>query len=770
MLSAMTKTLLPLLIIFFLFHVPAFAVKKKSYIVYLGSHSHGPEVSSLALKRVAESHHELLGTFLGSLEKARNAIFYSYGRHINGFAAVLEEEEAAAISKHPSVISVFLDKGKKLHTTHSWEFMQLEKDGVIPSSSLWSKARFGQDTIIGNIDTGVWSESQSFSSGGLGPVPSRWKGSCNTAGDVRCNRKLIGTRYFNKGYLVATGHKSNSSFESARDHEGHGTHTLSTAGGNFVPGASVFGVGNGTAKGGSPLSRVASYKACWPPFNGSECFDADILAAFDMAIHDGVDVLSVSLGGDPAEYMDDGIAIGSFHAVKQGITVVCSAGNSGPAPATVSNVAPWILTVAASTLDREFQSFVQLGNGERFKGVSMSKALPDVGRMFSLTTGAQAKLSNASAIDAMLCKEGSLDPHKAKGKIMVCLRGNTSRVDKGRQADLAGAVGMILCNDKASGNDITADPHFLPATHINYFDSQALFSYVNSTYLEPMGTLTAPVPAFGIKPAPFMADFSSQGPNTITPGILKPDVTAPGVDIIAAYTREQSLSGLEPDPRTTAFYTESGTSMSCPHVAGVAGLLRTMHPTWSSAAIRSAIMTTARTRDNRVSPMLNGSYVKANSFNYGSGHIRPNRAGDPGLVYDLTVHDYLDFLCAVGYNQTMIKLFSESPSYKCPKEATVADLNYPSITVPNFTGGSVTVTRKLKNVGTVGTYAARVREPYGVSVKVEPSVLKFDRVGQVKSFKMTLKAKWLGKDYTFGGLTWTDGKHYVRSPIVVSTA
>ncbi|KAH0899283.1 hypothetical protein HID58_048851 [Brassica napus] len=703
MLSAMTKTLLALLIIFSLFHVPAFAVKKKSYIVYLGSHSHGPEVSSLALKRVAESHHELLGSFLGSHEKARNAIFYSYDRHINGFAAVLEEEEAEAISKHPNVISVFLDKGKKLHTTHSWEFMQLEKDGVIPSSSLWSKARLGEDTIIGNIDTG----------------------SCNTAGNVSCNRKLIGTRYFNKGYLVSAGLNSNSSFESARDHNGHGTHTLSTAGGHFVRGASVFGVGNGTAKGGSPLSRVASYKACWPPVNGSECFDADILAAFDMAIHDGVDVLSVSLGGDPADYFADGIAIGSFHAVKHGITVVCSAGNSGPAPATVSNVAPWILTVAASTLDREFQSFVQLASGERFKGESMSKALP-AGKMFSLTAGAQAKLANASAIDAMLCKEGTLDPHKAKGKIMVCLRGNSSRVEKGRQAAQAGAAGMILCNDKASGNDITADPHFLPATHINFFDSQALFSY--------------------------------------------PDVTAPGVDIIAAYTREQSLSGLEFDHRTTAFYIESGTSMSCPHVAGVAGLLRTMHPSWSSAAIRSAIMTTARTRDNRVSPMLNGSYVKANSFNYGSGHIRPNRAGDPGLVYDLTLNDYLDFLCAVGYNQTMITLFSESPSYKCPKEASVVDLNYPSITVPNLTGSSVTVTRKLKNVGSVGTYAANVREPHGVSVNVEPSVLKFDRVGQVKSFKMTLKPKWVAKDYAFGGLTWSDGKHYVRSPIVVSTA
>ncbi|ESQ39940.1 hypothetical protein EUTSA_v10001201mg [Eutrema salsugineum] len=762
----MAKTLLALLLLVSLFHVPAFAARK-SYIVYLGSHSHGPEISPLALARVAESHHELLGSFLGSLDKARDAIFYSYNRHINGFAAILEEEEAAAISKHPSVISVFPDKGKKLHTTHSWEFMQMEKDGVVPSSSLWSKARFGEDTIIGNLDTGVNSQSQSFSAEGLGPVPSRWKGSCDTSGDVRCNRKLIGARYFNKGYLAHTGLKSNSSYESAHDNAGHGTHTLSTAGGHFVPGASVYGIRNGTAKGGSPLSRVASYKVCWPPVEGSECFEADVLAAFDMAIHDGVDVLSISLGGRPSDYFNDGIAIGSFHAVKHGITVVCSAGNSGPVPATVSNVAPWILTVAASTLDREFQSFVKLANGERFRGVSMSKPL-QVEKMYSLITGAQAKLANASAVDAMLCKEGTLDPHKAKGKIMVCLRGDTSRVGKGRQAALAGAVAMILCNDKAFGDDITADHHFLPATQINFLDGQAVFSYVNTTYLDPMGSLTAPGAAFGIKPAPYMADFSSQGPNSITPGILKPDVTAPGVNIIAAYTRKQSLSGLESDPRTTPFITLSGTSMSCPHVAGLVGLLKTMHPSWSPAAIRSAIMTTARTRDNRMSPMLNGSYVKANSFNYGSGHIRPNRAGDPGLVYDLTVHDHLDFLCAVGYNQTMIKLFSESPSYKCPKEASVLDLNYPSITVPNLSG-AVTVTRKLKNVGSAGTYMARVREPYGVSVRVEPSALEFERVGQVKSFKMTLKPKWSAKGSVFGGLTWSDGKHYVRSPIVVST-
>lgn len=159
----------------------------------------------------------------------------------------------------------------------------------------------------------------------------------------------------------------NSSFDSPRDHEGHGSHTLSTAGGNFVSGASVFGYGNGTAKGGSPNARVVAYKVCFPPVSGNECFDVDILAAFDMAIHDGVDVLSVSLGGDAVPFFNDSVAIGSFHAVKHGIAVVCSAGNSGPDDATVSNVAAWQITVGASTMDRQFPSYVVLGNNMKFK-------------------------------------------------------------------------------------------------------------------------------------------------------------------------------------------------------------------------------------------------------------------------------------------------------------------------------------------------------------------------------------------------------------------
>ncbi|KAL2495657.1 Subtilisin-like protease SBT5.4 [Forsythia ovata] len=766
MFFAKFSNFLALFILFAVLQEPALAIKK-SYIVYLGGHSHGPEITSDQLHHVADSHHELLGTILGSKGKAKDAIFYSYKRHINGFAAMLEEEEAAETAKHPDVVSVFLNQGRNLHTTHSWEFLMLERNGVIHPSSLWKKARFGEDTIIANLDTGVWPESQSFSDNDFGPIPSKWKGICQHDDGFSCNRKLIGARYFNKGY-VAFGGKISSNVSTARDYEGHGSHTLSTAAGNFVPGASVFGVGNGTAKGGSPKARVATYKVCFPPINGSECFDADLLKAFDTAIHDGVDVLSVSLGGEPIDYFDDGLAIASFHAVRNGVVVVASAGNSGPIPGTVSNIAPWILTVAASTLDREFQADVKLQNGQYLKGTSFSKPLPKE-TFYPLISAAHAKAANALAKDAILCKPGTLDSKKVKGKILVCLRGENARMDKGEQASLAGAAGMILCNDETTGNEIIADPHVLPATQINYTDGVALFSYVN-TSKDPLGLLMPPKAELNMKPAPLMAYFSSRGPNIVTPEILKPDVTAPGVNIIAAYSEGTTPTENAFDTRRTPFITESGTSMSCPHVAGVAGLLKTLHPEWSPAAIRSAIMTTARTRDNTVNPMADADNEKATPFAYGSGHLRPNRAMDPGLVYDLSVNDYLDFLCAIGYNQTMINSFTGSKKhYDCPKKYSLLNFNNPSITVPDLTG-SVTVNRKLKNVSKPGIYVARIRQPAGVSVSVEPNFLKFDKIGEEKKFKLKIKSKKAGSEseYVFGELLWSDGKHYVRSPIVVS--
>ncbi|KAL0306698.1 UNVERIFIED_CONTAM: Subtilisin-like protease SBT5.3 [Sesamum radiatum] len=764
--ASTTLYILALLVLTLLLR-PTFATKKP-YVVYLGAHSHGTHVTSSDYDRVTESHYEFLGSFLGSSGKARDAIFYSYTRHINGFAATLEDEEAVRISKHPKVVSVFLNQGRKLHTTRSWDFLGLENNGEISASSLWKKARFGEDTIIANLDTGVWPESKSFSDEELGPVPSKWRGICQNDVDAsfHCNRKLIGARYFNKGYSSVVG-PLNSTFDSPRDTEGHGSHTLSTAGGNFVSRASVFGFGNGTAKGGSPRARVAAYKVCWPPVGGNECFDADILAAFDIAIHDGVDVLSVSLGGDAVPFYNDSVAIGSFHAVKHGIVVVCSAGNSGPDAGTVSNVAPWQITVGASTMDRQFPSYVLLGNKMRFRGESLSaKSLPK-NKSFPIISAKSAKSANASADEAALCKAGTLDPKKVKGKILVCLRGDNARVDKGEQAALAGAVGMVLANNQISGNEILADPHVLPASQINYTDGLALFSYIKSTR-SPVAYITKATTQLGTKPAPFMAAFSSKGPNTITPEILKPDITAPGVSIIAAYTEAQGPTNQDFDKRRVLFNSVSGTSMSCPHVSGVVGLLKTLHPNWSPAAIKSAIMTTARTRDNTLKPLTDASYLKATPLNYGGGHVQPNRAMDPGLVYDLAENDYLNFLCALGYNQTQIQLFSEEP-YTCPQPIRLIDLNYPSITVPNLSG-SVTVTRKVKNVGSPGTYRARVHSPRGISVHVEPDSLTFERAGEEKGFRVTLQVKKPGgavKDYVFGQLTWSDGRHYVRSPIVV---
>lgn len=176
------------------------------------------------------------------------------------------------------------------------------------------------------------------------------------------------------------------------------------------------------------------------------------------------------------------------------------------------------------------------------------------------------------------------------------------------------------------------------------------------------------------------------------------------------------------------------------------------------------------TRDNNKHPILNASSLKATPFSYGAGHIRPNRAVDPGLVYDMTISDYLEFLCSLGYNEAQISVFSETP-YKCSKNISLTDLNYPSITVPKLSS-SITITRKLKNVGKAGLYRVRVQNPAGILVTVEPESLKFDRVGEEKVFSITLKLKTnkaADKGYVFGRLIWSDGKHYVRSPIVVKT-
>ncbi|CAN0924585.1 Subtilisin-like protease SBT5.3 [Linum grandiflorum] len=683
-------------------------LKRQSYIVFLRRNSIGVN-QGLDGNAMSKTYNGVLASCMGSnKEKARESILYSYSSRFNGFAATLEDVEVEQLESHPEVIAVLPNEVYQIQTTSSWRFMGLENsDGVVPPESLWRKARFGGDVIIGNLDSGKCDvDDTSF----------------------KCNRKLIGARAFNGA--------------SPRDVGGHGTHTLSTAGGSFVPGANFFGSANGTAKGGSPGARVAAYKVCKD--NGG-CPSAEILAGFDAAIQDKVDVITVSLGSSASPYVRDSIAIGSFHAVSSGIPVICSAGNAG-LDGSVNNVAPWILTVAASTLDRRFISNVKLGDGKVYSGRSFN--------------------SNTTPSNKRYCNAGSLDPSKVKGKIVFCIRNDTD-VEKSYIVERAGGAGLVLATPSSA--DISPQAHFIPTSVLSKVNGDAVLRYISNTS-SPVAYISGYTEITKVA-APLMARFSSRGPNRITPEILKPDVTAPGVYILAGYTEAKSPTGQSFDERRIPYNVISGTSMACPHVAGIVGLLKTLYPNWSPAAIQSAIMTTANATNNKGQPIQMESGTKANQFNYGAGHVSPNKAASPGLVYELNLTDYLNFLCYNDYTPQQIAIFYDKPYTCPQKtDTSLSNLNYPSISVPNLSG-KVTVIRTAKNVGTPGVYTVAVEAPAGIKVEVNPKVLSFSKVGEVQKYSVSLEAMGdAGSGYLFGGITWSDGEHLVRSPLVVRKA
>ncbi|KAK7300395.1 hypothetical protein RJT34_11239 [Clitoria ternatea] len=541
---------------------------------------------------------------------------------------------------------------------------------------------------------------------------------------------------FSENYEAQSG-KLDPSKRTARDFVGHGTHTLSTAAGNFAPGATIFGNGNGTAKGGSPKARVATYKVCWSTNDAGGCHEADILQAFDYAIYDGVDVISISVGASNPyieAFFTDAISIGSFHAVAANIVVVCSAGNDGPAPRTVTNVVPWSITVAASTIDRDFVTNVSVA-GKHYQGASLNRGLASR-KFYPLIHSMNARLPNATVEDAV------------------------------NEAAHAGAVGVLVINNDYSGNTLLAEPHAIPAASLdsnsddNEWMAQGGSLQNNSRKLAAYMTVART--SLDIKPAPIMAGFSSRGPSA-------PDITAPGVNILAAYSLATSPSNLPSDSRRVPFNVQQGTSVSCPHVAGVVGLLKTLHPDWSPAAIKSAIMTTAATLYNSNQPIRDAFEQIATPFEYGSGHIQPNLAMDPGLVYDMRTGDYLNFICAHdSHNQFLLKFFNRS-TYTCPKYYNIENLNYPSITVANRGMNPIHVTRTVANVGTPSTYVVKANILDGFKVSVQPSSLTFETIGEKKRFRVILLATGFPNHGfpVFGNLSWTDGNHTVTSPIVV---
>ncbi|XP_044504098.1 subtilisin-like protease SBT1.1 [Mangifera indica] len=688
-------------------------------------------------------------------------VLYGYETVFSGFAAKLSTKQLDLLKQVDAFISATPDEFLTLHTTYSPKFLGLEI-----GKGLWNPTYLASDVIIGVIDTGIWPEHVSFQDTRMTPPPSKWKGVCEAGTNFSqslCNNKLIGARAFFEGYESLYGRIDETlDYRSARDSQGHGTHTASTAAGNMVANASFLSLANGSAAGMSYTSRIAAYKACW--ITGLfRCVYSDLLAAIDKAVADGVDVLSISIGdAQPKNFYEDSIAIASFEATRNGVFVSCSAGNSGPFSSTVDNTAPWITTVAANYIDRSFLAIVKLGNGQSFQGSTLyfGNATNQLPLVYGKSAGGEG---------AEYCVEGSLNKTLVKGKIVVCQRGQNSGTATGEQVKLAGGAGMILLNIINEVEEIVAEPHVLPAAEVGPSSAVNITNYLNSTK-DPTASVAFEGTVFG-KPAPVMAAFSSRGPSPVAPQVIKPDVTAPGVDILAAWPSKTSASEL--------FNIISGTSMSCPHVSGLAALLKSAHKDWSPAAIKSALMTTAYTLNNKGAPISDaGSYHSvATPFAYGSGHVDPERASDPGIIYDLTTEDYLNFLCSLNYSSSQISVFSKG-NFTCPKAGAFqpSDLNYPSFAV-NFKGNAPNITeihqRTVTNVGRPEcSYAVQVEQPSGVLMSVKPETLSFQKLGEKLNYKVTfvsLKRPTATLfSPSFGSLTWVYGKYRVRSPIAVT--
>ncbi|HWE82424.1 MAG TPA: S8 family serine peptidase [Gaiellaceae bacterium] len=652
-----------------------------------------------------------------------------------GVAAQVPANQVGALLNVPGVVAVQKDSLAQPLDDNT-EF--IGATAVWPS--LGGSANAGKHVIVGVIDTGVWPENPMLSPSGISPSPvplGNFHCDFGNGSDVAhlgptfaCNNKLIGAYNFTQTYMATLGSDgqefcNNTTLEcSVRDSEGHGTHTMTTAAGDCVTSAILYGVDRGPVCGIAPGAHVIEYRACL----SQGCFNADTVGAVQQAILNGVDVINYSISGGADPYTDptELAFLDAFHA---GISVEAAAGNSGPAAATVDHGAPWVTSVGAVTGPRSFTSTLHLAadGGATFTmpGVTLTKGI---------TSPTPIVLAQNLPGEDVLC-QSKLAAGTATGKVVLCERGVNARIDKGFNVLQGGAAGMIEYNPIAE--DTESDNHWLPAIHLDGPDTALLAFIANHTNVTATWAQGAATPAT----PDVMAAFSSRGPS---PDFLKPDVVAPGVQVLAGMTPQPDETTPTNGPPGNNFQAIAGTSMASPHAAGVAALIKSVHPDWDPAEIKSAMMTSAV--QDVVNVNGDGTTSPVTPFDDGAGSIRVDRAVNPTAVFDENYNDYVasetDALDRINLNIPSVDETVMTGQVTVPRSLT------------NVTGKNVTLTVATTTSSPDATIL--VTDSFNKSVKVKADDVIHLKKNDVTPIWITIEGPDLtnGTQY-FGRITLT---------------
>lgn len=664
-----------------------------------------------------------------------------------GVSVRLPANEVDQLLRTPGVAAVQPDRLEQpLQVQEPYQFIGAE--AVWPS--LGGSDHAGEGVLVANLDTGIWPENPMLEDTGVLPEPPGSFGcGFGVSGDPNdqafaCNNKVVGAYAFTNTYTQTLGALPGEfCFNtpgpgpwlcSARDADGHGTHTLTTAAGGFVDSAPMWGMDRGPTSGMAPGAWVIGYRVCLQ----QGCFQSDSVAAVNQAVADGVDVLNFSIGGGASAY-GDAVELAFLSAYGAGILVNASAGNDGPGAGTTNHAGPWVNTVGASYPSRIYQADLHLEapGGETLDANGVTITPPIETPTPVVLPGSVAGYTGNATCNVNF-PAGSLT-----GKIVLCDRGNPAgRADSGFRALQGGAAGMILIN--VGHQDLFTDLHWLPVIMLDDGEWQGVKQPGNA--VRNFVTANAGVTATFTtgerteQRPDIMTGFSSRGP---VGDWIKPDVTAPGIEILAGRSPQPHPAAIPSGPPGDDFMAIAGTSMSSPHAAGVSALVKAAHPDWTPGQIKSALMTSS------VGDVLKPDGVTpADPFNTGAGSIRADRAVAPVVTFDESMENYL----ALGTD---------------PRRRI--DANLPSINAPVF-GGSATTSRSFTNVsGQSQQLVVLTSAPPGASITVNQDKFGLDP-GQTKTLTFTITGEALAPNTQYFGSIVMDPKAAGANDVVIPVA